>query len=312
MDSKNDKIHQKINFEDVIKVVSQHTNPNDNIHGLEHWQRVERNVQLLSTPNTNILVARLFAYFHDACRLECVNRPQFSESSSNVEKLKQERQHEAEHGIKAAKLVKSLRNSLLDSLSDEEVEMLAKACELHTTTLRTDNPTIDICFDADRLDLWRCGIIPSSYKMATTTGAYFAKNINIIIDKESKICFSQSKIQMPFNRRFALRISNINKTEMFMGREWDFNAKSVISNAPGIYAIDLPMLAMGFDWYFRLLISQSLNPDNIRFILLEYAPLDVVCYKAEEISLKRANICKTFNMEQFLEMCKHSNGVLKC
>lgn len=309
MDSKNDEICQKVNFDDVIAVVSKHTNPNDNIHGLEHWQRVERNVLLLSNPNINVLVARLFAYFHDACRPNCANRPQYSESSSNVEKLAQERMCEAEHGVMAAKLVNSLRNSLLKSLSNEEVEMLAKACELHTTTLRTGNPTIDACFDADRLDLWRCGIIPRPGKMATSMGAYYAKNINVIMDKESKIRFSQSQIQMPPNKRFALRISNINKSEMFMGREWDFNAKSVESNAPGIYAIDLPMLAMGFDWYFRLLIAQSLNPDNIRIVLLEYAPNDVVlCNRADEISLKRANICKTFNLQQYMAMCQHSNG----
>lgn len=201
------------------------------------------------------------------------------------------------------------RNTLLQGLTDNEVEMLATACELHTTTLRTGNATIDICFDADRLDLWRCGIIPRPGKMATSIGAYYAKNINVIMDKESKLCFSNTKIAMPLNKRFAFRISNIDKNEMFMGREWDFNAKSVESNAPGIYAIDLPMLAMGFDWYFRLLIAQSLNPDNIRIVLLEYAPNDVVLYnRADEISLKRANICKTFNLQQYMAMCQHSNG----
>jgi uncharacterized protein len=309
MDSKNEEMCQKVNFDDVIAIVSKHTNPNDNIHGLEHSQRVERNVLLLSNPTINVLVARLFAYFHDACRSSCTNRPKYIESSSNMKKLEQERMCEAEHGVKAAQLVKTLRNSLLKSLSDKEIEMLAKACELHTTTLRTGDPTIDICFDADRLDLWRCGVVPRPGKMATSIGAYYANNINVIIDKESKICFSQSKIEMPTNKRFALRISNINKSEMFMGRDWDFNAKSVEANAPGIYAVDLPMLEMGFDWYFRLLIAQSMNPDNIRIILLEYAPTDVVlCSRADEISLKRANICKTFNLQQYLKMCQYSNG----
>ena len=130
------------------------------------------------------------------------------------------------------------------------------------------------------------------------------------MDKESKLCFSNTKIAMPLNKRFAFRISNIDKNEMFMGRKWDFNAQSVESNAPGIYAIDLPMLAMGFDWYFRLLIAQSLNPGNIRFVLLEYAPNDVVLYRrADEISLKRANICETFNLQQYMAMCQHSNGL---
>ena len=38
------------------------------------------------------------------------------------------------------------------------------------------NATIDVCFDADRLDLGRVGIFPEPEKMATKQGAYFAKH----------------------------------------------------------------------------------------------------------------------------------------
>ena len=38
------------------------------------------------------------------------------------------------------------------------------------------NATIDVCFDADRLDLGRVGILPEPEKMATKQGAYFAKH----------------------------------------------------------------------------------------------------------------------------------------
>lgn len=40
-----------------------------NIHGLSHWQRVERNGLLLATSKVNITVVRLFAYLHDKCRI---------------------------------------------------------------------------------------------------------------------------------------------------------------------------------------------------------------------------------------------------
>lgn len=306
MGLENEKMCEKVCINDVIEALSEHANWQDNIHGLEHSQRVERNVLLLSDSSVNTTVARLFAYFHDACRSMHSHTLLFNNNDSSIAKPNKERESEAEHGIKAGQLVKSYRNTLLKGLTDNEVEMLATACELHTTTLRTGNATIDICFDADRLDLWRCGIIPRQGKMATSIGAYYAKNINLIMDKESKLCFSNTKIAMPLNRRFAFRISNIDKNEMFMGREWDFNAASVESNAPGIFAIDMPMLAMGFDWYFRLLIAQSLNPNNIRIVLLEYAPSDVVLFRADEISLKRANICKTMTLQGFLNMCKHS------
>ena len=50
------------------------------IHGLSHWQRVERNGIILSLEklngtfcirkDINITVVRLFAYLHDKCRLD--------------------------------------------------------------------------------------------------------------------------------------------------------------------------------------------------------------------------------------------------
>ena len=42
---------------------------------------------------------------------------------------------------------------------------------------RTGNPTVDACFDADRLDLMRVGIIPDSKRMATERGAFYAANM---------------------------------------------------------------------------------------------------------------------------------------
>ena len=42
------------------------------------------------------------------------------------------------------------------------------------------NATIDVCFDADRLDLGRVGIVPNPKRMATEQGAYYAANIYLI------------------------------------------------------------------------------------------------------------------------------------
>ena len=60
---------------------------------------------------------------------------------------------------------------------DQQFEMLQTACRLHTTTHRTGNPTIDACFDADRLDLGRVGITPDPNRMATEKGKEMAKNL---------------------------------------------------------------------------------------------------------------------------------------
>ena len=54
---------------------------------------------------------------------------------------------------------------------------LCKACELHTVCHCTGNPTIDACFDADRLDLMRVGITPDPERMATERGKFYAANL---------------------------------------------------------------------------------------------------------------------------------------
>ena len=135
-------------------------------HGLPHWQRVERNGVLLSTENgavrdgVNIKVVRAFAYLHDKCRVD------------DWEDL--------EHGVRAADMLSGIRNSILKDFTDEEVALLDKACRFHTIKHRTGVPTIDVCFDADRLDLGRVGITPNPMKMATEQGAYYAANIHLI------------------------------------------------------------------------------------------------------------------------------------
>ena len=129
----------------------------DECHGLPHWKRVERNGLLLATEDVNTTVVCLFAYLHDKWRID------------NLEDL--------EHGKRASEHLLELRKTLLIDLSDEEFELLRKACELHTICHKTGNLTIDTCFDADRLDLTRVGIIPDPERMATKRGAYYADNL---------------------------------------------------------------------------------------------------------------------------------------
>lgn len=131
-------------------------------HGLPHWQRVERNGIILATSEVNITVVRVFAYLHDKCRID--------------------NGYDVEHGKRAAIMIDGVRHTLLKELTDNEFELLSKACELHTITLRTGNLTIDTCFDADRLDLERVGIVPYPNKMATVKGEYYAKNLGEFYD----------------------------------------------------------------------------------------------------------------------------------
>ena len=126
-------------------------------HGVSHWERVERNGLMLATDEVNRTVVRLFAYLHDKWRVD------------DWEDL--------EHGKRAAENLPALRGTLLECLTDEEFELLRKACELHTVCHSTGNPTIDACFDADRLDLMRVGIMPDPEKMATERGKFYAADL---------------------------------------------------------------------------------------------------------------------------------------
>ena len=137
-------------------------------HGLSHWQRVERNGIILSIGDgavregVNIKVVRAFAYLHDKCRIDDWE--------------------DIEHGARAADMLPSIRTTVLKDFTDDEVALLQQACRYHTTKHRTGDATVDICFDADRLDLGRVGIIPNPRKMATEQGAYYAANIHLIVN----------------------------------------------------------------------------------------------------------------------------------
>lgn len=126
------------------------------LHGIRHWDRVYENGQKLLTPDVNPLVVGLFAYLHDSCRV------------NDGEDLY--------HGQRAAAWIDTLRNTYLKDVTDEEIALLQKACRLHTTVPRTGNPTIDACFDSDRLDLWRVGTTPNPNKLATEKGKEIARN----------------------------------------------------------------------------------------------------------------------------------------
>lgn len=125
------------------------------LHGISHWDRVYENGQRLLTPDVNPLVVGLFAYLHDSCRMD-----------DGMDLY---------HGERAAVWIDTLRNSYLKDVSDEEIKMLQEACRLHTIEHKTGNPTIDACFDSDRLDLWRVGIIPNPDRLATEKGKQIAR-----------------------------------------------------------------------------------------------------------------------------------------
>lgn len=119
------------------------------IHGPHHWARVERNgLYIARDSGANTDVVRMFALFHDACRINDGFDPQ--------------------HGERGAAYALELR-PLLDFLDDSAFDQLVSACTWHTDQVHHGDPTIQTCFDADRLDLERVGIAPDPAYLNTET-----------------------------------------------------------------------------------------------------------------------------------------------
>ncbi|MCW0218423.1 MAG: hypothetical protein OJI67_08895, partial [Prosthecobacter sp.] len=120
------------------------------VHGPDHWKRVERNALILATrTGAKVHVVRLFAIFHDCKRLDDGWDP--------------------EHGKRGAAYAATLRGKLFD-VSDQDFALLHHACVWHTDARHHEDPTISTCWDADRLDLGRVGMIPRSSYMSTEFG----------------------------------------------------------------------------------------------------------------------------------------------
>ena len=119
-------------------------------HGPDHWDKVHRNgVELCQlVPSADRAVVGLFAIFHDSQR-------------------KDERS-DSKHGHRAADMVTLMyKNGMIQGITDEQFTKLEYACRHHNGGKPVSDPTIGVCFDADRLDLLRVGIIPDPKLLST-------------------------------------------------------------------------------------------------------------------------------------------------
>ena len=124
-------------------------------HGLPHWGRVlENGLRLAERTGAKEDVVALFSVFHDS-RL-------VSETA------------DPGHGRRGAELARELRNKHI-SLSDEDFDLLITACVHHTDGRTEGDITVQTCWDADRLDLWRVAIVPKASLLCTSA----AKDVTI-------------------------------------------------------------------------------------------------------------------------------------
>jgi uncharacterized protein len=147
-----------IDFEKLWRIVtSQFPLDVHSDHGPDHWKRVEQNgLMLAASSGADAFVVRLFALFHDSKR-----ENEFSDP---------------DHGRRGAAYARELRGTYFQ-ITDEQFELLEFACTWHTETTHNANPTIGTCWDADRLDLGRVGIIPDAKYMNTDLGRQLANKI---------------------------------------------------------------------------------------------------------------------------------------
>lgn len=129
---------------------------NSEIHGMQHWERVERNGLMLSQfdPQVNKRVVVLFAYLHD-----CEREDDFEDE---------------EHGLRSAEKLYDISETLLADLREEEFDLLYTAIANHNGGDEIGESTVDACFDADRLDLGRVGITLDPERMCTEKGKEIA------------------------------------------------------------------------------------------------------------------------------------------
>jgi uncharacterized protein len=129
-------------------ILAQYQLPVRGTHGVVHWARVlETGLRLAdATPGVDHEVVRLFALFHDSRRVN-----EYTDDA---------------HGLRGGALARSLRGQLVH-LDDARFELLYEACRLHTDGLVAGDPTMQVCWDADRLDLGRVGITPKPHKLCT-------------------------------------------------------------------------------------------------------------------------------------------------
>ncbi len=117
------------------------------IHGAAHWARVRWNgLRLAAQTGADARIVELFAFLHD-----CQRRHDGADRG---------------HGPRAAAFTAEL-NGRYFHLDDDELELLTFACDQHTFGRTDAHPTVQTCWDADRLDLGRVGKRPDPARLCT-------------------------------------------------------------------------------------------------------------------------------------------------
>ena len=118
------------------------------VHGPNHWARVRHHGMTIGSQiGAELLVVELFAFLHDSQR--------FDEDEDPL------------HGERAAEYAASLNRRYFE-LSNTGIDKLTTAIRSHSDGYVHQCPTIQTCWDADRLDLGRVGIKPRAKYLSSS------------------------------------------------------------------------------------------------------------------------------------------------
>ena len=121
-------------------------------HGPSHWSRVRFHaLRVGKETQADLLVVELFAFIHDSKRLNEFIDP--------------------DHGRRAANFAREL-NGQFFQLTDPQLEKLCYAMSFHSDGGVHEDPTIQTCWDADRLDLGRVGKKPRAQYLSATAAKH--------------------------------------------------------------------------------------------------------------------------------------------
>jgi uncharacterized protein len=81
-----------------------------------------------------------------------------------------------EHGPRAATLAAELCERGLLEMPDSRAARLERALSGHTLGATSSDPTIALCWDADRLDIGRVGLAPDPSYFSTDSGRALARS----------------------------------------------------------------------------------------------------------------------------------------
>jgi uncharacterized protein len=131
----------------VYRILEDYALPWHGTHGVGHWARVlENGLRLAQETEAKVEIVQLFAVLHDSRRI--------NEGTDDG------------HGLRGAELAAELRGNLFE-LSDADFELLYEACAYHTDGMTEADINVQVCWDADRLDLGRVGMMPEPKKLCT-------------------------------------------------------------------------------------------------------------------------------------------------